>query len=104
MEIIYFLVPIGVVMLGIAIGLFTWAVRSDQFEDLDREGHRILFDEDMITPPAATSAEAASAETTPTETTPTKQATSAPETAPSRQAGVQQASPQQGQPPNGTKS
>lgn len=48
MEIIYFLVPIGVVMLGIAIGLFSWAVKSDQFDDLDREGRRILFDEDMI--------------------------------------------------------
>lgn len=85
MEIIYFLVPIGVVMLGIAIGLFTWAVRSDQFEDLDREGRRILFDEDMITPH---------------ETSPAKPATPA---APSAQAGVQQAPPQ-GQAPNGTKS
>lgn len=51
MEIIYFLVPIGIVMLAIAVGLFTWAVRSDQFDDLDREGRRILFDEDLISPP-----------------------------------------------------
>ena len=48
MEIIFFLVPIGVVMLAIAIGMFSWAVKSDQFEDLDREGRRILFDEDMV--------------------------------------------------------
>ncbi len=50
MEIIYFLVPIGIVMLGVAIGLFSWAVKSDQFDDLDREGRRILFDEDMVAP------------------------------------------------------
>lgn len=48
MEIIYFLVPIGIIMLVVAIGLFSWAVRSDQFDDLDREGRRILFDEDMV--------------------------------------------------------
>lgn len=48
MEIIYFLVPIGIIMLAAAIGVFTWAVKSDQFDDLDREGRRILFDEDMI--------------------------------------------------------
>lgn len=35
-------------MLVVAIGLFSWAVRSDQFDDLDREGRRILFDEDMV--------------------------------------------------------
>lgn len=48
MEIIYFLVPIGIIMLVVAIGLFSWAVKSDQFDDLDREGRRILFDEDMV--------------------------------------------------------
>ncbi len=48
MEIIYFLVPIGILMLAVAIGLFSWAVKSDQFDDLDREGRRILFDEDMV--------------------------------------------------------
>lgn len=52
MEIIYFLVPVGMVMLAIAVALFTWAVKSDQFEDLDREGTRILFDDDLLSPPA----------------------------------------------------
>lgn len=63
MEIIYFLVPMGIIMLVVAIGLFSWAVRSDQFDDLDREGRRILFDEDMVntakkpqTPPSTDSA------------------------------------------------
>lgn len=40
------LIPIAMLFCGIAIGLYLWAVRHDQFEDLDRESERILFDED----------------------------------------------------------
>ncbi|MCE2570401.1 cbb3-type cytochrome oxidase assembly protein CcoS [Motilimonas eburnea] len=46
MSIIFTLIPIAILFVVIAIGLFFWAVRSDQFEDLDREGVNILFDED----------------------------------------------------------
>ncbi|MFO6422168.1 cbb3-type cytochrome oxidase assembly protein CcoS [Motilimonas sp. KMU-193] len=46
MSIIFMLIPIAILFVAIAIGLFFWAVRSDQFEDLDREGVNILFDED----------------------------------------------------------
>lgn len=52
MEIIFLLIPLALVMLGIAIAAFIWAVRSDQFDDLEREAQRILFDEDRL--PAAT--------------------------------------------------
>lgn len=52
MEIIFLLIPLALVMLGIAIAAFIWAVRSDQFDDLEREAQRILFDEDSL--PAAT--------------------------------------------------
>ena len=31
----------------IAVWVFFWAVKSDQYEDLDREGLNILFDEDL---------------------------------------------------------
>ncbi|GAM64621.1 type cbb3 cytochrome oxidase biogenesis protein ccoS [Vibrio ishigakensis] len=27
--------------------MFLWAVKSEQFEDLDRQGHNILFEDDM---------------------------------------------------------
>lgn len=66
MEIIYFLVPVGIVMLAVAIGVFSWAVRSDQFEDLDREGRRILFDEDMVAPTQKTQPSQTSASTSAT--------------------------------------
>lgn len=50
MDVIYFLIPLALLLLISAIGAFLWAARSGQFEDLDREAHRILFDEDMEKP------------------------------------------------------
>ncbi|MDO6527235.1 cbb3-type cytochrome oxidase assembly protein CcoS [Motilimonas sp. 1_MG-2023] len=46
MSIIFTLIPIAILFVSIAIALFFWAVKTDQFEDLDREGVNILFDED----------------------------------------------------------
>jgi len=47
MSIIYVLIPIAMVFVVIAIAVFFWAVKSDQYQDLDREGINILFDEDL---------------------------------------------------------
>ncbi|GAA5217768.1 cbb3-type cytochrome oxidase assembly protein CcoS [Corallincola platygyrae] len=46
MSILYILIPIAIVFVFIAIGIFVWAVKSNQFEDLERHGSDILFDED----------------------------------------------------------
>ena len=46
MESLYILIPIAIVLVCVAIATFLWAVKSDQFEDLERQGHNILFDED----------------------------------------------------------
>ena len=46
MDIIYLLIPLAVVLLAVAIFAFFWAVRHDQFDDLDKEASRILFEED----------------------------------------------------------
>ena len=46
MESLYILIPIAIVLVCIAVGIFLWAVKSEQFEDLERQGHNILFDED----------------------------------------------------------
>jgi len=40
------LIPIAIIFVAIAVGIFFWAVKSDQFEDLEREGSNILFDDD----------------------------------------------------------
>lgn len=48
MDVIYFLIPLALVLLVAAVWAFFWAVKNDQFDDLDREANRILFDEDML--------------------------------------------------------
>lgn len=47
MSIIYVLIPIAIIIVAVAIGVFFWAVKSNQFEDLDRQGYSILFDDDL---------------------------------------------------------
>ncbi|MFQ3249780.1 MAG: cbb3-type cytochrome oxidase maturation protein [Glaciecola sp.] len=47
MSIIYVLIPLAIILVGIAVIVFFWAVRSNQFEDLDRQGYSILFDDDL---------------------------------------------------------
>lgn len=51
MEVLYFLIPIVLIVLAIALKLLFWAIRSGQYEDLDTESQRILFDDDDNTPP-----------------------------------------------------
>lgn len=46
MEVVFILVPVSLVIVIIALWAFVWAVRNDQFEDLDKEAYRILFDKD----------------------------------------------------------
>ncbi|GAC29297.1 cbb3-type cytochrome oxidase assembly protein CcoS [Brumicola pallidula] len=47
MSIIYVLIPLAIIIVGIAVIIFFWAVRSNQFDDLDRQGYSILFDDDI---------------------------------------------------------
>ncbi len=46
MEILYILIPVSLVLLGVALWGFFWAVRSGQFDDLDSPATRILMEED----------------------------------------------------------
>lgn len=45
MSIIYVLIPVAIVLLILGIYLFFWAVKSNQFEDLEKQGMSILFEE-----------------------------------------------------------
>jgi cbb3-type cytochrome oxidase maturation protein len=47
MSIIYVLIPIAILLVCIAIAVFFWAVKTNQFEDLERHGYSILFDDDL---------------------------------------------------------
>ncbi|NYT74883.1 cbb3-type cytochrome oxidase assembly protein CcoS [Halomonas sp. QX-2] len=46
MTILYLLIPLSLILLGLAVWAFFWAVKNDQFDDLEGPAHRILFDED----------------------------------------------------------
>lgn len=45
MESLYFLIPLSMVVVALGIWLFFWAVNNGQYDDLDGEAERILFDE-----------------------------------------------------------
>jgi cbb3-type cytochrome oxidase maturation protein len=46
-ESLYLLLPLSVLLVLALIGVFGWAINAGQFEDLEREGWRVLED----TPP-----------------------------------------------------
>ena len=46
MNVIYLLIPLAVIFVSVAILIFKWAVKNNQFSDLDKEGYSILFDEE----------------------------------------------------------
>ncbi|MDN6296966.1 MAG: cbb3-type cytochrome oxidase assembly protein CcoS [Halomonas sp.] len=46
MTILYLLIPISLLFLSIAVWAFFWAVKNNQFDDLEGPAYRILFDED----------------------------------------------------------
>ncbi len=50
MSIIYVLIPLAVIIVCIGIAVFFWAVRNNQFDDLERQGYSILFDDDIDSP------------------------------------------------------
>lgn len=45
MEILYFMVPLGLVLVALGLWAFFWAVGSGQFDDLDSPGWSVLDDE-----------------------------------------------------------
>ncbi len=46
MSIIYILIPIAALLTALGIYLFFWAVKTEQFEDLEKQGMSILFDDE----------------------------------------------------------
>ncbi|WP_426357638.1 cbb3-type cytochrome oxidase assembly protein CcoS [Pseudocolwellia sp. HL-MZ19] len=46
MSIIYVLIPIAVLLTAIGLYLFFWAVKTEQFDDLEKQGLSILFDDE----------------------------------------------------------
>lgn len=50
METVFVLLPLALLIAGIALALFIWAARSGQFDDLETPAVRILFDDEAPPP------------------------------------------------------
>ena len=50
MEILYLLIPVSLVIAALAVGIFFWAVKSGQYDDLEGPAWRILFDDEPRAP------------------------------------------------------
>lgn len=51
MESLYLLIPIALIFCALAIRLLLWAIDNGQYDDLDKEGWRIVGDGDNDAPP-----------------------------------------------------
>jgi cbb3-type cytochrome oxidase maturation protein len=50
MDILYLLVPLSVLIVMAVIGVLAWSIFGGQFDDLERQGERILQDENPSEP------------------------------------------------------
>ena len=46
MDSLYLLIPFSALLVLALLGIFAWALEAGQFDDLEREGARILSDAD----------------------------------------------------------
>lgn len=51
MEVIFLVLPLAIVLAGVAVAAFLWAVRGGQYDDLDAPPCRVLFEDDTTTTP-----------------------------------------------------
>ena len=49
MDILYLLIPLSLVLVFFIAVFFWWSLRSNQYDDLDGPGYRILMDDDSTT-------------------------------------------------------
>ena len=52
MSILFLLIPLGLLLVGIAVWAFFWAVSSGQFDDLGSPALSVLMDDDRNPDPA----------------------------------------------------
>ena len=46
MSILFLLIPLGLLLLGLAIAAFFWATKSGQFDDLESPAWSVVMDDD----------------------------------------------------------
>ncbi len=45
MEVIYLLIPLSLMFLALSVWFFLWAMKTEQYDDLDGPAHRIILDD-----------------------------------------------------------
>lgn len=53
MSSLYILIPVAMIFSAAAIAALMWALNNNQYDDLDKEASRILFDDDINDKPLA---------------------------------------------------
>ena len=51
MSMLYVLIPLAVLLLGVAVWALLWAIKSGQFDDLESQGWSVVLDDDQKPPP-----------------------------------------------------
>lgn len=51
MTMLYVLIPLAVMLLGVAVWALLWAIKSGQFDDLESHGWSVVLDDDQKPPP-----------------------------------------------------
>ncbi|MCG5515607.1 MULTISPECIES: cbb3-type cytochrome oxidase assembly protein CcoS [unclassified Ectothiorhodospira] len=46
MNILYLLIPLGIIFMAVILAAFLWTVRAGQYDDMEGPAHRILMDDD----------------------------------------------------------
>lgn len=47
MNVLYFLVPLALLLAGVGVAAFVWSVRSGQFDDVQTPGMRVLLEDEL---------------------------------------------------------
>lgn len=47
MDVLIYLIPVALLLGLVWLGVFLWSLKTGQYEDLEGDAHRILFDEEM---------------------------------------------------------
>jgi len=50
MEVLVYLIPIALVLGGMALAAFLWTLKSGQYDDMEGAANRILFDDEDLPP------------------------------------------------------
>lgn len=51
MNMLYILIPLALMLLGLAVWALVWAIRNGQFDDLESHGWSVVLDDDQKPPP-----------------------------------------------------